>query len=347
MNRPYSTVSCVVLALSFAICTNFVSSTMGGRFAHMNETVQNQRNILAGRPTLLDGQPTIIPQFYNRILFPALFSLVSRTGISHRDTQNYLFTRFLNVFALFLTFLLVVKRALGADFRIAVTGAGMLMYVYIFTFNHGWEITSDYFDGIFTCLFLLLALERKRALLFAVAILASFNRESSAFAGIIWFFLYGFTLSRRIRWRETLYAASLCVSSYAAVIGIRLAVLGARDTFGSQGQVMLGPAFWWQLFAQFLHHPSASGWPVLACAMLTPVLWWTWSNRGYMQETQARLLYADALIWAITCFWGKMDELRIFIPAVTILVFTCVWLEVLRARSPMSGIVESEARSVA
>jgi hypothetical protein len=347
MNRPYSAVSCILMALSLAICTNFVSSAMGDRFVHMRETVQNQRNMLKGQPTLLDGEPKVFPQFYNRLLFPGIFWIVSRAGIFPRDTESYLFTRFFNALALFLTFLLIVKRAFRADFRIAVIGAGLVMYAYIFTFNHAWEITSDYFDGIFTCLFLLLALERKHALLFAITILASFNRESSVFAGVLWFVLYGVSRTRRIQWRETLYAAALCISSYAAVIGIRVAVLGPRDTFGPDSQAVLGPTWWWKQVAGFLHGPTPSSWPVLGFAMLTPILWWIWINREFMQETQARLLWAAAVIGGITFFFGKMDELRVFIPVLMVLIFTCVWLEVLRSQSRIGGIVSSETRASA
>jgi hypothetical protein len=337
MNKTYPLVPCILLALSLAVFTNFVSNNLSSRFSHQAETVESQHRLLAGQPTLIDGEPTIIPQFYNRVLFPALFWMVARLGIL-RDTQSYLLARLLSALALFLAFLLVVRRAIRPDFRTAMAGAGLLAYVYIFTFNHGWEITSDYFDGVFTCLFILLALERRRGALLAVAILASFNRESSVFAGVIWFALYGVSRTRSIQWRESFYAASVCVAAYASAIAIRVAILGSRETFGSNGQGVISPAWWWrEEVLPFLHHPTASGWPVLAFAMVTPIFWWIGINREYMRETQARLFAAGCVIGGITCFFGHSEELRIFIPALTILVFTCVWLEVLRSQSGTGG----------
>jgi hypothetical protein len=347
MNKSYSLVACILLALSLAIFTNFVSNNLSSRFFHQAETVRSQYRMLAGQPTLIDGQPTVIPQFYNRVLFPALFWLVARLGI-FRDTQSYLLTRLLSALALFLAFLLIIRRAIRPDFRTAVAGVGLLAYVYIFTFNHGWEITSDYFDGIFTCLFILLALERKRAALLAVAILASFNRESSVFAGVIWFALYGVSRTRSIHWRETFYAASVCVAAYASAIGIRVVILGSRETFGSDAQAVISPVWWWrQEVLPFLQHPTASSWPVLAFAMVTPVFWWIRINREYMGERQTRLFAAGCVIGAITCLFGHSEELRVFIPALTVLIFTCVWLEVLRSRSGVSGTELSQDEQLA
>ncbi len=318
-----------MLAVSLGILTNTVSDNFGSRFVHQQETVYEQHAILAGRPFLRDGEARVIPQFYNRILFPTLFSLVGRLHILG-DTQSYLLCRSLSCILLFVTFLWVIRRGLHTDIRISTVGAGLLAYTYIFTFNHGWAVTSDYFDGIFMCLFLLLSLERRRWELFVVSILASFNRESAVFAGVLWFVLYGVSRRLRIQWREAFYAGALSVSSYATVILIRLAVLGRARTFASDGQVMVGPREWWRELAPFLHHPAPDGWPILAVAMVTPSLWWVWMNRQYVSEMPARLLVAAGLMGGATCFWGLPQELRIFIPELVVLVFTCVWLEVLR-----------------
>ena len=347
MKKTYALAPCILLALSLAILTNFISNNLSSRFFHQAETVQSQYRMLAGQPTLIDGVPTVFPQFYNRVLFPALFWMVARLGIL-RDTQSYLLTRLLSAVALFLAFLLVVRRAFRPDFRIAVAGAGLLAYVYLFTFNHGWEITSDYFDGIFTCLFILLALERRHVALLAVAILASFNRESSVFAGVIWFALYGINRKRSIEWRESFYAALVCVTAYASAIGIRVAILGSRQTFGSDAQAVITPSWWWrQEVLPFFQHPNASGWPVLAFAMVAPILWWIGINREYMGEKQTRLFAAGCVIGAITCAFGHSEELRVFIPALTVLVFTCVWLEVLRSQSGINGTELSRDKQLA
>src|SRR6266550_3139145 len=160
MNRPYSKVQCMLLAASLAIFTNYVSNNLGSRFDHQSESVQDQHNTLTGTPMVRDGKPMMIPQFHNRILFPLMFEAVARLGIL-KDTQSYLFARLINALMLFLVFLWVARRAVDASFKLAAAGAAMLSYVYVLTFSHGWEITSDYFDGIFTLVFLLLALERR------------------------------------------------------------------------------------------------------------------------------------------------------------------------------------------
>jgi hypothetical protein len=346
MKQSFPVGSYILLAVSLAILTSTVSDNYGSRFVHQQETVYEQHAILAGQPFLRDGEARVIPQFYNRILFPAVFSLVSRLHILG-DTQSYLLCRFLNCILLFVTFLWVSRRALNADIRISMVGAGLLAYTYIFTFNHGWAITSDYFDGIFMCLFLLLSLERRRWGLFLVSILAGFNRESAAFAGVLWFVLYGVSRNLRIQWREAFYAGVLSVSSYATAILVRLAILGRARTFASDGQVMVTPREWWREFSAFLHHPTPSSWPILAVAMLIPSLWWAWMNREYVSEMPARLLMAAGLLGAATCFWGLMQELRIFIPGLVVLVFTCVWLEVLRGKRLVSVHPQPSAVQVA
>ena len=83
----------------------------------------------------------------------------------------------------------------------------------VFTFNHGWEHPTDFLNVAFFCGFIGLALQRKRAVLALVVFLATLNHQTAAFAGVIWFVLWGGERPFKPKWREAAYSVSLVIGA--------------------------------------------------------------------------------------------------------------------------------------
>jgi len=141
------------------------------------------------------------------------------------------------------------------------------------------------------------------------------------FAGVIWIFVNGFNEAFRPKYPEILYGALVSVASYSATLVIRLALGGSKITCL---EVYTGLPFLIARFKEFLHNPTNSSWPVLLVIVFVPLVLWLWSSRKFLTRVHLRLLAASAAIILMSQQYSGLNDLRMFIPALTIAVYVAV-----------------------
>jgi hypothetical protein len=309
-----------ILSICFSILVCFVSTSLHPRFIHHKETVQAQIDILKGKYIVIDGEIRELPWHQNRILFPLMLKYISKLP-ALSVSQWYLFLRFCTAILAFFTFWFLLIKIGLAHVKIAAMGMGYLAYALIFSFNHGWEHTSDFFDIFFITLFLWTALRRYRLLLVLTTIFASLNRESAMFSGVLWFFLYcnrGKGLKSRLM--ETLFALFLTISSYCTIMILRYSL--GKVTFAESQIFTL--ALLPSVIKAGLAHFSFSSWIALIVAMFLPLILWILGNYKSILSQHIHLLMAAIAITLISNVFGLANELRIFLPTMVILIFVAV-----------------------
>ena len=296
--------SIALISLSLAIIVCFVSNNLQDRFQNRTETVNQQFALVEGKSYLVGGQETDWPPFRSRILFPAMLALVSRFEVVPPEAW-FVILRLATAFLAFLLFSLLLIRVSGASTKLAAIGTGWLALGLIPTFNHGWEHPTDFPDVIFFSLFLWFSIRRRKAALAITTIVASLNRQTAAFAGVLWLCLHGFGSQRKLRPWELGYSVMLIMASYLTSWLAKLAVHGDADW-----RYVVNGYRTFQQFLEFLAHPWASGWPVLLLALATPTAIWLFANRKALSATDQRILFAVALIICVSSVIAYMEELR-------------------------------------
>jgi hypothetical protein len=328
-----------LLAVCLATVTCLISRYLPERYLHREEALKVQLAILAAEGYQYNDRPPVYyPEFQNRILFPLLLAACSRLGILSLE-EWYLLLRFASGVLAYLVFWWVLIRVGRADLKSAALGLAVLTYCLLFTYNHGWEHPTDFFDLLFTALFLWSCLGKRRWATLLLVLLASCNRESSPFAGVLWFFLRGFNEQRKWNFTEVLFAAALCCVGYGTVLGLRRLLGGNQATPSQTVAILLFPNFVYEFF-----HPSTleSYWPIQMVGMFLPVYLWARFRRAWRTDELFRLQCAGIVIALITATFAIMKELRVFIPSLTVLIFTCTALE---ARSRLASAASSPVKA--
>jgi hypothetical protein len=298
MSRKLQWLTIIVLSGCLAIFSCYISGTM--RFPHHAESVYYQFAILKGVPSHIVGQEG----FQSRILFPLLLSGLTKMHLMS-DSQSFIFLRITTAFIAYLTFFLVSTRVEKMSVRTAGMGAGVLAYELMFTFNHPWENPTDFLDVAFFSIFLLLALQRRRAMLAFVVFLATLNHQTAAFAGVIWFCLWALEPQLKLKWREVAYSGALFIGSYAISTAVKF-------WFGGRGQSIGYTINGWLTVPQFidaLRHPTPYQWPILLVAMVLPVSVWLWSNKAVVQGDVRQLVWASLWIVILSSpivYWSEL-----------------------------------------
>jgi hypothetical protein len=226
-NRGEIVTACA-LAIAFAVFTCFVSMNIEPRFLHRGETIRQQMAILAGQDFELNGVPTYFGSLQNRVLFPLALKAVSSVGQPLSMSQWYLALRLTTAVGAALLVWWLLRSQAGARPKLAAVGLGVLAYEMVFTFNHGWEHPTDFPDVALTTLWLWAVLKRRHWAAVAVAAVGALNRESAAFAGVVWVVLYGVTERFRLRLPEVAFGTFLSGAAYACVLAARWVFGGAR-----------------------------------------------------------------------------------------------------------------------
>jgi len=300
----------LLLSAALALVTTTVSMNIGGRREHRDETVSLQQAILRGEPGTLDGRPIYFPQFQNRILFPiALAATVRLTGFE--PGRAYLVLRILSTWFAFWLVVQAAERLSGSPERATQT-AELLALALILTFNHPWEHPTDVLDMAVFAVAMPWTLERRYGRLMVLAILASTNRESSVFLSLLW---------AAVEWRRTGWSRRLLIETIglglvalATVMSLRWGMAGMRAVAGPDMPIGYTIA----LLRTFLRHPSPHDWPMLLLALLILCATAVW-HRPVSRE-QAAILAAGVLMAFLSAMGGAAEELRIYIPTITVAI---------------------------
>ena len=289
---------CVAASTCLALFVCFISANFMGRQAHLGEVISQQFSILQREQFTFNGGRVDVWELRNRILVPILLA-----GLSHviLPTHAFLVIRLATAWLMFFAFFTLMGD--GRRWQPLVLTVGFLLYVLLISFAHDFEHPFDFPDVMFAIVFIW-------AMLLAV-IVATLNRESSAFAGVIWWCLY-----RQRGSKDVLYAAGISAGAYAFALWIRShfilpgpGPLRNRITLFSIPRILRETDI--TLFA----------WPMLLLLTAVPVLWWLWDLRETFSWQERRLIIAGVLIMGITLLFGVPWEPRVLLPGWT--VFIC------------------------
>jgi hypothetical protein len=310
-----SVLTALLWSLCLAVFTCFVSNNLHPRFQNRAETIEEQLAITRGDSYSIGSKETYFAEFQNRVLFGFALSLAGSMKLL-RLSQWYLVLRFLTAFAAFFLFWQLSTKHGKANTTASFAAMGLLAYCMIFTFNHGWEHPTDFLDIAFMTGFLGLTLQNRWGFLALLTLIASFNRESSAFAGVVWFFFHGFSAKGRPRVKHLIAGCALTLLALATVVSLRYLFGGekalARQTFG---------LFWMpEMVRESLKNPLA-GWITLLLAMAAPLALWLGAQWESINPSNRRLVASGIAVAMVSGSFSVMMELRTFLPAVTILLY--------------------------
>lgn len=303
-STPLTRLERLVLSACFAVLLAWVSGNLHSRFEHREQQVANESAVLHQQLLHFDDEAKDFPEFRNRLLMPALMEAAA--PIAGGPQKAFIALRVVSALVMMLVWFCVMR---DVAWPMTLLGAAVLAGVVTVSFAHGFEATSDFPDVAFMLAFVALVRERRFTVLAGLALAATFNRESSAFAGVLWACAYG--SSTRSGRRAIVQGVALSVSCYALALGLRhvFALPG-----GLHERQMLGILALPQHLADFVRRPSPTGWPMLLASvwLLTGVLlkrsapFWTGLDR--------RILLAAALIVIPTVTFGIASEIRVWLP---------------------------------
>jgi len=300
----------VLLSAALALVTTGVSMNAGGRLEHRGETIALQQAILRAEPGTLDGRPIYVPQFQNRILFPIVLATVVRVT-AQEPSRVYLVLRILSSWLAFWIVLGVAGRLSGSPERATKTAA-LAALALILSFNHPWEHPTDVIDMAVFALAVLWTIERRYWWMLALAVVASANRESSLFLSLLWIAVQG--ANTRLSRRLFVEAFVLGIVATAAVMGLRVGLGGMRALAGPDMPI----GYTIRSLRIFLAHPSPFDWPIGVIGLLILCTAAVWDRP--ITRTQGAIVIAAVLMAGLSAIGGAAEELRIYIPAITVTI---------------------------
>jgi len=300
----------VLLSAALALVTTGVSMNAGGRLEHRGETIALQQAILRAEPGTLDGRPIYFPQFQNRILFPIVLATVVRVT-AQEPSRVYLVLRILSSWLAFWIVLGVAGRLSGSPERATKTAA-LAALALILSFNHPWEHPTDVIDMAVFALAVLWTIERRYWWMLALAVVASANRESSLFLSLLWIAVQG--ANTRLSRRLFVEAFVLGIVATAAVMGLRVGLGGMRALAGPDMPI----GYTIRSLRIFLAHPSPFDWPIGVIGLLILCTAAVWDRP--ITRTQGAIVIAAVLMAGLSAIGGAAEELRIYIPAITVTI---------------------------
>src|SRR5258705_5876394 len=260
---PHHAVAGLQMAFSLAPAVCFVSNNLHARVEHRDETVAQQSALLHRQPLVFDGQAGDLPEFRNRLMVPLVMSAVTR--ISHiSDREAFLGLRWLTAFICFATLWWFASVICKSSLVISALALTLLALFLTLSFNHPWEHPTDFPDATIMVLAVWAAITQRFPAAMAVATIGALNRESAAFAGIIWMFVA--TPSMPKRWLGIAQGAALAACALLVTTLIRrLAALPGGNVVNSVAAGDLGATL-----AGALRHPFMS-WAMMLVAALVPL----------------------------------------------------------------------------
>jgi hypothetical protein len=250
-------------------------------------------------------------------MFPVLLEAARAAVPFASDQQLWKGTRFVTALVAFGGMFVAMRALTGSSFRARV-GVVFAAYGYIWgPLTNEYDLPFDFLDMAFMSLFAWLALGERYAALFATVIVAAFNRESAAFAGVtvacIAFAKHGF--SRRLLPAAAVAALLVAV---AAAITLTLRYGLAAGYRGGQhvGLVDTLTNWRWALL------PYGPGTAFLAMAL--PLGAALRAMPRPFSVAQRGLLLAALTCAAISGVFGIVYEMRVLLPSYVLAVFALV-----------------------
>lgn len=297
-----------------------VATGLYERVRTREESIQHQHAILSGDQFLFGGKLGPMDPWRNRVLFPITLQCSEQLG-GLTSEQWYLLLRYLWGGVCYGTAFVVFFRISGR-LEPALGGLALITLMTLPTFvTKGWDCPSDYPDVAFTALFLWAVSERRRWSLLLIALASVLNRESGAFAGVVWFIARSWQGGIRCNWAEAAFAAMVSASSYglASVVRVWMTVNRAGEIQNTDG---IGFVF--RSFADYLRAPHPQGWPLMLVATIAAPGGLLWARRASLDSYDRRLISSAIIIALLSVPFGAINEIRIFLPSWTIVSFTCV-----------------------
>src|SRR6516165_714151 len=137
----------ISIIFALAVILVWISHTV--TFQHLAESIHNQYATVRGEPFIYNGKPLVIHPFYNRIIFPIVFTFFANTLHGWTEVQIFLGLRFLS-FLFCLTAIYIAARRRSRSSTDALTACCVLALGMVPTFTHLWVHTSDIFDLTFS-----------------------------------------------------------------------------------------------------------------------------------------------------------------------------------------------------
>lgn len=296
----------LAFVVSFALlCTHLSMRVNAG---NMPALYQSEFDTLRGHPRH--------PEFQNRVLAPAiLWSLRSLVPAAISDKSVWFILRLLQAIVAFVALYSVAFALTGGRLR-ALAAVTMATYLYCWTPFSQSENTSDFFDILFTSLFVGLTLANRPILLGIAVAIAAANRESAAFAGLIWI---GIAAARYGLWPEQWRRFAPGVALMALATGVALGLrywLGGAIHSQQIGMLELFQSPGWMLYPD-------GAMPMLLAMTLAMVAVLVGLPRPWTVD-QKGLLAAAIMCAAVTFFFGIAGELRVWLPCCTIVSLLAV-----------------------
>jgi hypothetical protein len=334
MTRKQEILVSLVFVACLALGVVFVSGYLGDRQKFRSEVIRMQFDLLQGKDYVLNGRPMYLPSFQNRVLFPLALLAVTQTGVLDAN-DAFVFLRLFTAWLALLTVWWVARSISDCSPKLAAAGTLLLAFSLIFTFQFAWEHPTDLLDVFFIALMTWAVVKKRVWLLLGIALVAALNRESAAFAGVLWAFCYALDEKRRVQLGELGRALVLIAVPYAAVLALRFIFGGAR-AISANTQMVTAFASLQNDFKILTDYLTPFNWLALALALFIPPLLWLATNWRATIVLQRRFVYAALVFILISFLFGIVSELRIFIPSVVILILMGVWSETPRPAAQVS-----------
>lgn len=309
-NRPLrttSTLSIVILALGLGLIVAWASLDL--RFDTRSDAITNLTLILQGRPLIFGPEALPDLPFYNRVMIPELHALLVVWVPIFDAGEWYLLLRIVTFMAAFGSFAFACGPdwpESAGDVRLAMA---LLALATIVSFSFPWEEPSDALDICALSLAVAAARNNRLFACFATSLIFAANRESAAYAGIIWFFLS----NRQQGWlRRAVEGAAICIAAYGVVIFLRATVAG----WSVSGN-------WFMLFdnVDTLIEAVDAFTPLSWLGLLPATLAILLAIIDRSHPLKRRLLQLAALLAVPSLLFGKINELRVFLPSMLMLAF--------------------------
>jgi len=318
----------VLLACSLATAVCFVSNNLNSRRQHRDETVAQQIALINAAPLVFDGQPSDVPEFRNRVLFPfVMVGVVRATGL--RDGEAFLLVRWLSAALCFGTLLWFAIVVAGNDLAASALAASLLALFFVVSFNHPWEHPTDFPDATAMVLGAWAAIRRRVWPAVIIAAIAAANRESAAFIGVLWIAVT--TLDDDSRLTRVMQGLAIVLVAVSVALALRVVF----DMRGARVVNRIAANSVSAMLATAADRPFLS-WPMLLVASLAPALAVIGATWPRVSAVGRRIIAAGLGVAAASLVVGSPEEIRIIAPAATMLVCGLAVSEVPDSRTPQA-----------